>query len=459
MKYATLSYRWGEKSNSDEGSQPRTTAETLSRHLESIDYQSLPQTHKDALEICSCLGIEYLWIDALCIIQGSEEDWANEAARMKDVYSASALTIAANDAMDPRGGFFADLSSSDLKIYHEGKRYCFQFSPAGQDTKRLVHLENRGFMFVSPLARRGWPLQEIILSRRVVLVKNEELHWRCRRTFRTETGLQSILPSDFFTCEPLTTPRHLDALDVNANPWRSWMEDYSRRGFKCPDTDRLAALAGMVDYFAQTNDTPLLGLWRSTFGEDLQWTRTGQIPGGDVPGIPNIPSWSWLSYRGSVLFQTGYYGPRHGPSDIQCHINVKSVTVEWTGKPFVSRVKSSRLIVEAPMMELFIEEDANENYTIGKAGGASWIQSADSVVSFTIDNADSDKYLNKTHPCLIAGSQTLRAKKADDAHFFIIFEPTYDLVEGQSYRRVGSGSIRSSLVHVDSNALRTIHWV
>ncbi|KAI8265546.1 hypothetical protein K4K58_011224 [Colletotrichum sp. SAR11_239] len=56
------------------------------------------------LAYLSILGVRYMWIDALCIIQDSPSDWEKEAARMADVYENAFLTIATDAARDPTWG-------------------------------------------------------------------------------------------------------------------------------------------------------------------------------------------------------------------------------------------------------------------------------------------------------------------------------------------------------------------
>ncbi|KAK5659383.1 hypothetical protein OQA88_1476 [Cercophora sp. LCS_1] len=66
-RYAALSYCWG--------TVPclKTTTDTLSAHAQNIPFHALPGTIQDAVRIARTLGLPYLWVDALCIIQGSDE--------------------------------------------------------------------------------------------------------------------------------------------------------------------------------------------------------------------------------------------------------------------------------------------------------------------------------------------------------------------------------------------------
>jgi hypothetical protein len=52
----------------------KTTKSTLDDHLRGIDVRSLPQTFQDAIVFTRKLGMRFLWIDSLCIVQDDIED-------------------------------------------------------------------------------------------------------------------------------------------------------------------------------------------------------------------------------------------------------------------------------------------------------------------------------------------------------------------------------------------------
>jgi len=85
--YTTLSWCWG-------STKPLTTTKgTLKARTEKMPMNSLPKTFQDAVVITRSLGIQYLWIDALCIIQDCEEDWKIQSSEMARIYKNSFLTI------------------------------------------------------------------------------------------------------------------------------------------------------------------------------------------------------------------------------------------------------------------------------------------------------------------------------------------------------------------------------
>lgn len=79
-RYAALSYCWGHNPDC------KTTKATLTAHSTALPLMKLPQTILDAITVTRELGIPYLWVDAICIVQDDENDVATELARMVDIY-------------------------------------------------------------------------------------------------------------------------------------------------------------------------------------------------------------------------------------------------------------------------------------------------------------------------------------------------------------------------------------
>jgi hypothetical protein len=71
-----------------------------------IPLESLPETFRYAVYIAKHFGVRYLWIDSLCIVQESDEDWRREAAVMGEVYKHSYCNIAATKAANSTEGCF-----------------------------------------------------------------------------------------------------------------------------------------------------------------------------------------------------------------------------------------------------------------------------------------------------------------------------------------------------------------
>ena len=102
VPYVTLSHCWG---TCQKFVLTEALLETLMRE---INVEELPKSYQDAIAITRRLGIRYLWIDSLCIIQDSVADWRAESAIMGEIYKNSFFTIAASWASNDEEGCFAD---------------------------------------------------------------------------------------------------------------------------------------------------------------------------------------------------------------------------------------------------------------------------------------------------------------------------------------------------------------
>lgn len=100
LKYSTLSYCWDGKPDLE------LTTGTMSSVTNGIETCQLSRTIEDAIWVTKILGMEFIWVDSLCIIQDSPEDWAREALRMSDVYRNCFFSIAARAASSAKDGLF-----------------------------------------------------------------------------------------------------------------------------------------------------------------------------------------------------------------------------------------------------------------------------------------------------------------------------------------------------------------
>jgi len=97
--YVALSHCWGQ------GPRVLTSLENVSQHKIELRVETLPKTFKDAITVCRSTGIQYLWIDSLCIIQDDLEDWEIESEKMGYIFQNAYFTIAASSASHDTDGF------------------------------------------------------------------------------------------------------------------------------------------------------------------------------------------------------------------------------------------------------------------------------------------------------------------------------------------------------------------
>jgi len=104
VTYVALSHCWGRNP-----SQQVLRTDNIDQFHDEIDSNSLPKSFRDAIEITRKLGVSFLWIDSLCIIQKGprhKEDWERHVRAMADVYADCYLNIATSDAESSHGGCF-----------------------------------------------------------------------------------------------------------------------------------------------------------------------------------------------------------------------------------------------------------------------------------------------------------------------------------------------------------------
>ncbi|KAH9482291.1 hypothetical protein JR316_0004389 [Psilocybe cubensis] len=100
--YAALSYVWGKQTYLA----TTENIDTLIKH--GIDTKKAPITILNAILSAHSLGIPYLWIDAFCILQDSDEDKGRQIGKMNEIYTNAYFTIIAACSNDAFDGFLQD---------------------------------------------------------------------------------------------------------------------------------------------------------------------------------------------------------------------------------------------------------------------------------------------------------------------------------------------------------------
>jgi Heterokaryon incompatibility protein (HET) len=297
-EYLALSYCWG-------GTQKlTTTSSTLHANLKELDPKVLPKTIWDAIQVTRKLGIPYLWVDALCILQDCPQDKSREIHRMGFIYKNAAATIAAADAATSDFGFLGVRS----QIYA-----CFPVTASGGGMKSVAVVNRvKAHWESGPLETRAWTFQEAILSPRIIFYGKHNCVWiHCQSTtLRPLFDRQWELPSMFtwlkedvlgLKTEPACTE------DSRFRIWRRLIEEYSGRKLTDPE-DRLPALAGVASELSRVwQDEYLAGAWKSFLIKSIGWSldpkARDDLPHSACPSGRLRPTWSWASINRKVIFQ------------------------------------------------------------------------------------------------------------------------------------------------------------
>ncbi|KAM3089373.1 hypothetical protein ACMFMG_000976 [Clarireedia jacksonii] len=114
-----------------------------------ITFSSLPKTFQDAVIATRALGLRYLWIDSLCILQDSKQDWEEQCSMIVRVYKDSAVTIAGPQASDCHSGFLNNRLLND--------EISLTVSDDEDSDRITISIQDPADMELqSPLAKRDW---------------------------------------------------------------------------------------------------------------------------------------------------------------------------------------------------------------------------------------------------------------------------------------------------------------
>ncbi|KAI3325803.1 HET-domain-containing protein [Xylariaceae sp. AK1471] len=331
--YVTLSHRW-----TADTERCKTTIGNYNARVEGKAFPWLPQTFLDAFKVTERMGVKYIWIDTLCIIQDADggKDWRQEAPKMSQYYQSSLFTISAAVSSPARGIF--DTKVPD-RIPHKLVRLPYRDSEGCRRGHFYVYERGVGLfaqyemaLQASQFPNRGWIFQEWLLSRRVIYYTDYGLFFECQTHSSQNDGhelAQPISSSQYDPKEINLRPElrwaHIANTSLNLKVliglgktppdelWYRLIEAYSFRDLTRPEEDRLIALSGIKGGFEeilqQSPDTHwsleyTAGLWISDIHYGLMWHQEKDSLNNSK--VQNLPSWSWAALIAKVRW------PRRG---------------------------------------------------------------------------------------------------------------------------------------------------
>ncbi|KAL7936146.1 heterokaryon incompatibility domain-containing protein [Trichoderma chlorosporum] len=329
-KYICLSHRWGASTHLCQ-----TTIESLPAHLERIPWSRLPKTFQDAAKVAVWLGIKYIWIDSLCIIQDSSDDWKDQAAQMCEIYSGAFVTLAAAWSADSDVGLFRESPSfkvhSSPSIGTQAASYLIRRAPEHTtwDVAGVLQMTPE-----LPLLSRAWVYQERLLSPRIVYFTRYEVAFECAGNNREKICECEHIPGGIWgggsngagggrgEHTDFRKLYHFEGLHTSnvaeiKKYWHQIVEEYS--GLRISFTsDRLPALSGVARQYGTTHSADLgryvAGMWENCFPSELLWYCASRKT-HDRPDTYCGPTWSWISTGNITSYATGC--PRVYPEDLE----------------------------------------------------------------------------------------------------------------------------------------------
>ena len=128
---------------------------TLNARKESILVGDMPKSFQDAVAVTRQLGLRWLWIDSLCIIQDDGLDWQHESSKMAAVYSNATVVIGASRSPADSEGF--------LLPYEIG--LFVQIPNSSEDNQKTAIYLQSNSKFRSLFSFRHWNWRSTGLSR------------------------------------------------------------------------------------------------------------------------------------------------------------------------------------------------------------------------------------------------------------------------------------------------------
>jgi hypothetical protein len=329
----------------------------------------MPRNFRDAINITRMMGFRYLWIDSLCIIQDSPEDWEMEAARMGDVYANASITIAAAVAQNSEAGILqtGDREEALFEIpfnEHAPAEDTLLVYPKDQGSGR--HSDEECFVKLifaeypnGVLASRGWTLQERLLSRRMLYYGSKQLFWSCCENLQAADGANVDFESEIHIprspSAPLA-PATLPAIKSGYmddqqrlqlyDKWYGWLSDYTEWRKLTKPSDKLPALSGIVNYLARlTGDQCVAGVWLGDLCRGLIWQRTPYLDYKRAEP-PREPSWSWVKFDCGVQFLGQHL------KVLESAIRLVDYSIDVKGKNPTGEIHGAKIVLEAGIIEM-----------------------------------------------------------------------------------------------------------
>ncbi|KAI1107631.1 HET-domain-containing protein [Jackrogersella minutella] len=352
--YACLSHCWGPSQ-----SPIKTLTTTIDDFKKDIPWSSLSKTFQDAVDICRRLRVDYLWIDSICIIQDSDEDWNIESMKMADIYENAYFTIAATKSTDGTGGCYAsaDPETTSCRPIIENLVYCRKKPPEFNQFYR-----QRDW----PLLSRAWVYQEMRLSPRVLHFGSQEVIWQCRTCRRSESRTNDS--------DAPTTLTYNDRYIPNSRllDWHNTINEYSHLTLTF-EKDRFAAIAAVAQREAtlRSNDEFVFGLWKNTLLRDLLWET---VPHQQLQQRSKLecPTWTWASVMSRVTWAE--IARNRNLWLLDC-TSLEDIDIQYTASPYLGRHRKAALHIRGPLITTTLKEighngirgisDGHHNLTLG----------------------------------------------------------------------------------------------
>ncbi|KAL7930672.1 heterokaryon incompatibility protein domain-containing protein [Trichoderma chlorosporum] len=318
--YCALSYCWG--NSTPTMNFYKTTRANLVSHESAMPLHELPATLRDAIIVARNLGFQYIWIDAICIVQDDGDEWAHEAARMQQVYAGASFTISSVASSSSHDGLFRPRQTRNstavclnYRIPKAFREYAWRAGSTRLSVPDLPMylvacpniLPAMEPSMHGPVHDRAWTLQEQMMSTRILYYGHGTLWWECFEQYASEGQPGPLRLSDYAAWERSETKNAIrgaftyQLADADAfKYWQQLVYDYTRRAMT-ERRDRLTAIVSLghaLEPFMKSKF--VAGVWS---GDLLLQSLCWEVRVHDESiRNPQFPTWSWASVTAFVLF-------------------------------------------------------------------------------------------------------------------------------------------------------------
>jgi len=455
-EWIALTHLWGR-------SEPyfSTTRQNLYDRMAGIAWEKLPATFQDAVTVTRALGHRYLWIDSLCIIQGRDGDFNEEAKRMEEVYSGAYCVIAASCATGHQSGFLSKRVKRDAVALRGLDNNPF-LDPQEQGTIYICQIidDFKAHVLDGNLNKRAWVMQEHALARRTIFFTGHQTYWECGQGVRCETMTnmsKQVIPmfldsyvsrtsiyeanTIYSTLAASLGDPNFPHILIKASKaerivrYQRLFQDYSRLGLTMA-YDRPVAIDGL-----QRRLLRVLGA-RGNFGvfddyssrgllcRSLLWYRgedTDRLEKIKFPAdrsISDVPSWSWMAYTGGI----NYFKPEYD------RYEWKDIDPPWSQNTHCER--GVALVAEAQEYEHNVRDLFKENCKL------------------VFDCLEEPT--TKPELCVVLGVEKVNIEKGLKRHYVMLVKKTGESDRFPVCHRIGAGFLLGKFIRSTTSRI-SIH--
>ncbi|KAK0725063.1 hypothetical protein B0H67DRAFT_658060, partial [Lasiosphaeris hirsuta] len=222
---------------------------------------TLPRNFQEAVTLTRDLGLKYLWIDSLCIIQDDPHDWEVESGNMAAIYKNAYVVVGADRAKIAHEEFLRQSATPENQLV--GKPVAYVPHECATLYARPHFLHSNLYTDQS-LSQRARNVQEQLLATRMVHFTEHEMVYECRsgglccECMELDQKLSGTIRRDYKLPEfarpssPLFSSPGIVATTSMYNHWYRTANTILTRGITYPQ-DLLPALSGLANEFQDSD--------------------------------------------------------------------------------------------------------------------------------------------------------------------------------------------------------------